>query len=62
MKLHHLVTSLLAISVLVAPAAAQTATRAQDSGRGWIAVVFAIVLVIAVGVGSFMGSKRTHQD
>ena len=47
-----------------APAAAPTQTVGplpKDS-QGWLAVVMCIVLVIAVCVGSFMSSKRTHQD
>jgi hypothetical protein len=49
------------------PAAAPAAAPAQaippaPAGQGWLAVVAAVVLIVAVGVASFMSAKRTHQD
>lgn len=49
------------LAVWASPAFAQGAPRAPE-GSGWIAVVIALVLVIAVCVASFMSAKRTHQD
>lgn len=56
-----LLSSLVAILAIASPALAQAPSKAPE-GNAWITVVIAIVLVIAVGVASFMGSKRTHQD
>ena len=52
--------ALLAV-MLALPAAGQDVAKATDAG-GWIAIVIAIVLVVGILVGSFMSSRRTHQD
>lgn len=49
------------VTVLTAPVLAQGAPKAPSSD-GWIAVVIALVLIIAVCVATFMSAKRTHQD
>ena len=53
----------LALVTLVAglPAAGQEVAKANESG-GWIAIAIGLVLSIGVIVGSFMSSRRTHQD
>jgi flagellar basal body-associated protein FliL len=61
MKPAPLLSSLVALLWVASPALAQAPSKAPE-GNAWIAVVIAIVLVIAVGVASFMSSKRTHQD
>lgn len=49
------------LTAVTTPAWAQGAPRAPESD-GWIAVVMALVLGVAICVASFMSAKRTHQD
>ncbi len=58
-RFRHL--SALTALALALPAAGQDVAKATDAG-GWIAIVIAIVLVVGILVGSFMSSRRTHQD
>jgi hypothetical protein len=44
------------------PAAASEVPKLEKGNEGWIGVVIAIVLVVAVGVASFINPKRSHQD
>jgi len=44
------------------PAVAAEVPKLDKGDEGWIGVVIAIVLVIAVGVASFINPKRGHQD
>jgi len=54
--------SSLFVVLLASPAwAIEKAGEPPESG-GWIAMIIAIVLMIAVCVGSFMSSRRGHQD
>lgn len=43
------------------PAFAQEISDARE-GNAWIGYVVAAFLALAVGIVSFMGSKRSHQD
>lgn len=43
------------------PAMAQEVAKAPETQR-WVTVALAILLVLCVAVGSFMSSKRGHQD
>ena len=59
---------LAGLSVVPSVARAQTETAdglkidAAPEQPMWMAVLFAMVLTVAVGVGSFISAKRTHQD
>ena len=56
-------TTLSALTLLLAagPAVAQPVEKAPDASP-WLAVVAAIFLVLLVCIGSFMSSRRGHQD
>ncbi|MEM7576652.1 MAG: hypothetical protein AAF328_04175 [Planctomycetota bacterium] len=56
-----LVAALLVVSPMLTPAVAQEISEARE-GNAWIGYVVAAVLTLAVGVVSFMGAKRTHED
>lgn len=65
MPVSRLLLAFLALSLSTTAALAQAPASAPPLGsdsQGWIAVVMAVVLIVAVGVGSFMSAKRTHQD
>lgn len=53
--------ALVALLALAAPAFAQEIPKAPGD-KPWVATVISIVLIMAVCVASFMGSKRGHQD
>lgn len=53
--------SLLSAVPNLAPAIAQEVSEARP-GNTWIGYVVAAVLTLAVGIVSFMGSKRSHED
>jgi len=54
----------LALLASAAPALAQRADEVAELTESdrWIAVVAALVLIAAVGVASFLSSRRGHQD
>ena len=55
--------AVLILAALSATAAfGQTAPKAPKGDESWIAVLMAIVLLICLGIASFMSSKRGHQD
>ncbi|MEM1026707.1 MAG: hypothetical protein AAGJ38_01355 [Planctomycetota bacterium] len=50
------------VAVLPAlPTLAQEVSQARE-GNAWISYVVAAVLALFVGVVSFMGAKRSHED
>lgn len=51
-----------AVVLTSAPALAEQVPQLKKGNEGWIGVVIAIVLVVAVGVASFINPKRGHQD
>jgi uncharacterized membrane protein len=63
--MRHLLCGALGAGLVLAlmswPAAAQPVAEAQDSGA-WLAAVLAVLLLLIVLIGSFMGSRRGHQD
>ena len=65
MHLTRWISSLGLILLLSLPAMAQQAPQIGPAGKPdkpWLGMVIAIVLVIGVGVASFMTPKRDHQD
>jgi len=44
------------------PAVADEVPKLDKGNEGWVGVVIAVVLVVAVGVASFINPKRSHQD
>ena len=44
------------------PALAGEVPKLEKGNEGWVGVIIAIVLVVAVGVASFINPKRGHQD
>ncbi len=59
-------TVVLTLLMSAIPVLAQTATKAPStksiSSQPWAVVLASFFLLILVGVGSFMSSKRSHQD
>ena len=50
------------LALVASPAMAQQQVPRAPESSGWISVVIALVLIVAVCVASFMSAKRTHQD
>lgn len=60
--MRSLVLTLLTLVFTAAPAAlAQPVAEAKPTA-GWLAFMVMIVLLIAIAIGSFMSSRRGHQD
>ena len=55
---------LLAVLLAVLPAAQLLAQPVSDTkpANDWLAPIVAVFLVVILAVGSFMGSRRGHQD
>ena len=52
---------LLTLFSAATPVLAQDVPKAPET-EGWVVVLISMVLIVAVGVASFMSSKRGHQD
>ncbi len=53
---------ILAGLLMPSAALAEEVARLKQGNQGWISVVIAIVLIVGVGVGSFINPKRSHRD
>ncbi len=66
MKWIPLPTAVLTFLLSAAPVLAQNASKAPSPksvmAQPWFSVVVAFFLMVLVGVGSFLSSKRSHQD
>jgi len=59
-------TAVLTLLLTALPALAQDATKApspkQTMAQPWASIVVAFFLIMMIAIGSFMSSKRGHQD
>ncbi|MEM9883637.1 MAG: hypothetical protein AAF800_12045 [Planctomycetota bacterium] len=55
------ILGVIGLTLAALPAAAQPVAEAQESG-GWLAFMVMIGLVVLIAIGSFMSSRRGHQD
>ncbi len=66
MRWMHLPTTVLTLLLTALPVLAQEATKAPSPkttmAQPWASIVAAFFLMMMIAVGSFMSSKRGHQD
>ncbi|MEM6459667.1 MAG: hypothetical protein AAF710_09795 [Planctomycetota bacterium] len=55
------ILGVIGLTLAVLPASAQPVAEAQDA-PGWLAFMVMIGLVVLIAIGSFMSSRRGHQD
>lgn len=60
--MRSLVLALLTLVLTAAPAVMAQPVEEAKPVAGWLAFMVMIVLLIVIAVGSFMSSRRGHQD
>ena len=60
-RLRNLLLVLITLTLTAVSASAQPVADAKEAPT-WLAAVLAILIVVVVALGSFMGSRRGHQD
>lgn len=66
MRLTTLLTTVLTLMLSAMPVLAQETTKAPTAksvfSQPWATIVVSFFLMVLIGVGSFLSSKRSHQD
>ena len=62
MRITSLLTVLLMTLIAAGPAMAQQVDLAPARSNEWVTFVVVIILLILASVGSFLSSRRGHQD
>jgi uncharacterized membrane protein len=59
--MRRLALGLLLVLFTAGPALAQPVADAKETPT-WLAAVLAVLILVLLAIGSFMGSRRGHQD